>query len=1029
MLGNFIYSKTKDLFEEQLNAGNILDEAVVFIEDTKQIWNHGTYFDCNVASEIFEEYKNSTKQSIDGKVDKVSGKQLSTEDFTTALKSKLEDLKIHKKIYRSLDSTPSEDYGWYMIAEIDDTESTLFQISTGGHSDVIFTVSTGWGGNLGGSLTILNSYFSEANPDDVNEHHAHVVAVRIRKNNNKVQVEVKLRNPSGNNSTYVNIVVSAYTNAGHDNFLQNSLNLASSDDNTLQTFELKNRALMSEKVVTSEIQATNLATVATSGNYNDLSNKPTAVTENTVSGWGFTKNAGTYSKPENGIPKDDLSEDVQNALEKSYDLPIASETQLGGVKIGTGLDILNGSDLVLNVNQREFNFDPDNKQLQFGYSLAGTINLDTLVNQGIYNIHTTLSNITGFVTNTTLSSDIIKGRLTVFNNGTKVTQILTSSLNEVYFRTGVYVDTTPSSYNWTVWKVFQQTRYLGNIGSTNFNYTAQGKYEGICNYYTGEISDDGTEVVGLETFILFVLTQGQQISQLKYSLKSDGSINIEVRTGVYESVAKTVWDDWKPLMGNIPEATQEILGGVKLGTVRDNSYIPLVNIEESYGSGVGIKLDSRYFTSNEYGLQVNLNQSLVVNDSKLSVNLGTTPENSNAISSLIIPCVLGTTESLDNTMWNTPSVGILYNKEQFCLKYNGLNLKDGISGATKVTWDYNSNMNNFKTAGVYDIYGERTNSNDNLPISNASSGHSIAARLTVVASTLQPANTEICITQFLMLSNRLGGDGNMYVRTYNQNNGAVTGSAWSPWQKQMGMVETLINSNDTTVGQEIFSGAAQKIGDGLNGMIDNGMYSGMYIDNLDYTGTGSLYYLSAQPTFVETFVLVVINDYAASGKLNLPRHITQLKYAVDAITGQSTVKRRVGTGSETISWGDWTDIGGGGAQEQEVDVTEAVKYSGLPALIEQGFAKEGVTYKVVCAAYEVPEIDNNNKIKEHIESKRHSLDDTVILSMKCYTHYGEVSIVIDSIISGYSSSYFKYIISSINTDGEEVKVSEDMTIL
>ena len=42
----------------------------------------------------------------------------------------------------------------------------------------------------------------------------------------------------------------------------------------------------------------NLATVATSGDYDDLSNKPTipsAVTESTVSGWGFTKNAGTIT--------------------------------------------------------------------------------------------------------------------------------------------------------------------------------------------------------------------------------------------------------------------------------------------------------------------------------------------------------------------------------------------------------------------------------------------------------------------------------------------------------------------------------------------------------------------------------------------------------------------------------------------------------------------------------------------------------------------------------------------------------------
>lgn len=44
MLNNFIYAKTKDLFLEKLNAGEVLDEAIVFIEDTKEIWNHGTYF-------------------------------------------------------------------------------------------------------------------------------------------------------------------------------------------------------------------------------------------------------------------------------------------------------------------------------------------------------------------------------------------------------------------------------------------------------------------------------------------------------------------------------------------------------------------------------------------------------------------------------------------------------------------------------------------------------------------------------------------------------------------------------------------------------------------------------------------------------------------------------------------------------------------------------------------------------------------------------------------------------------------------
>lgn len=72
-----------------------------------------------------------------------------------------------------------------------------------------------------------------------------------------------------------------------------------------------------------------LATVATSGNYNDLTNKPTipsAVTESTVSGWGFTKNVGTYSKPSSGIPKSDLASAVQTSLGKA-DTALQSYTE------------------------------------------------------------------------------------------------------------------------------------------------------------------------------------------------------------------------------------------------------------------------------------------------------------------------------------------------------------------------------------------------------------------------------------------------------------------------------------------------------------------------------------------------------------------------------------------------------------------------------------------------------------------------------------------------------------------------------
>ena len=108
-----------------------------------------------------------------------------------------------------------------------------------------------------------------------------------------------------------------------------------------------------EQQIASKVESDSLAKVATSGSYNDLSDKPTipaeqvnadwnatsgkaqilnkptipaAVTESTVSGWGFTKNEGTYSKPSDGIPKTDLASDVQSSLDKA-DTALQSYTE------------------------------------------------------------------------------------------------------------------------------------------------------------------------------------------------------------------------------------------------------------------------------------------------------------------------------------------------------------------------------------------------------------------------------------------------------------------------------------------------------------------------------------------------------------------------------------------------------------------------------------------------------------------------------------------------------------------------------
>ena len=82
-----------------------------------------------------------------------------------------------------------------------------------------------------------------------------------------------------------------------------------------------------------------------SGSYNDLTDKPAipdAVTEQTVSGWGFTKNTGTYSKPDGGIPKADLANDVQASLNKA-DTALQEHQSLAAYRTAEAQDIIDNT--------------------------------------------------------------------------------------------------------------------------------------------------------------------------------------------------------------------------------------------------------------------------------------------------------------------------------------------------------------------------------------------------------------------------------------------------------------------------------------------------------------------------------------------------------------------------------------------------------------------------------------------------------------------------------------------------------------
>lgn len=86
-----------------------------------------------------------------------------------------------------------------------------------------------------------------------------------------------------------------------------------------------------------------LSAVATSGDYNDLNNKPTipnAITESTISNWGFAKSTETYTKPSGGIPIGDLKDTVRKSLGKA-------DTAIQEIKTINGQSLAGNGDLLI----------------------------------------------------------------------------------------------------------------------------------------------------------------------------------------------------------------------------------------------------------------------------------------------------------------------------------------------------------------------------------------------------------------------------------------------------------------------------------------------------------------------------------------------------------------------------------------------------------------------------------------------------------------------------------------------------------
>lgn len=182
-------------------------------------------------------------------------------------------------------------------------------------------------------------------------------------------------------------------------------------------------------------------------------------------------------------------------------------------------------------------------------------------------------------------------------------------------------------------------------------------------------------------------------------------------------------------------------------------------------------------------------------------------------------------------------------------------------------------INAFTETGEYHIHGERTDTNDGLPILNEGT---IDARLTVLDSSLTNGageKTDIVVTQILRLSNRMGGDGHVYVRTAQAANksqlATPSSTAWGTWEKLMGIFE---------------KNAVTNIAD-LDTYTTNGMYSGLFAKTTLQTLGG------LQFTPGDTFLLITVNGYAASA-FGTPQ-LTQMLYRLPAKKGSGNNSARM----------------------------------------------------------------------------------------------------------------------------------------
>lgn len=213
----------------------------------------------NDYAQIANIVQSSLNSILNNKVDKVNNKQLSTEDFTTELKNKLNSLSNYndseiRDLIESINNSIDELTGVEDTTEIIDTMNEI--------------------------IAFLNSYKNTDN-----------LASVLQTLENTIHTWVENKNYLTQHQSLANYATQSWVL--EKNYLTTHQDISGKQDKITDTNKLPYSLL------------------------SGTPNIPNQITETTVSEWGFTKNNGTYSKPTNGIPKTDLDASVQTSLGKA----------------------------------------------------------------------------------------------------------------------------------------------------------------------------------------------------------------------------------------------------------------------------------------------------------------------------------------------------------------------------------------------------------------------------------------------------------------------------------------------------------------------------------------------------------------------------------------------------------------------------------------------------------------------------------------------------------------------------------------